>query len=461
VSAGLRFRPRAFELGDVELWSALLRLEAHRQPILLDSAQGATARWSVLGIDPLACELPQSVLAPRAALAQWGVESGDALPGPFHGGFLGALAYDLGVHGERPVCTAPEPFGFPGVVGGLYCDFLVRDERARATWLVLGDEPGDGRDGVGARRECILGELGRPRAAHEFESSAPRRATSPELHGERIERCRRAIARGDIYQANLAHRFTCAVRGSPFELYRRLRLVNPAPYMGCVRWSGGTLLSASPELLLESDGVRARTRPIKGTAPRSADPDEDARNAAELLASAKDRAELAMIVDLERNDLGRVARPGRVWVEQFPRLESYARVHHTTADVVAELRPGSDACDALASLFPGGSVTGAPKLRAMELIAELEGHGRGFFCGALGFVDTRGHARFNILIRTLLHRPLAGGSADSGEAAFSVGGGITWSSSAADEDRETLHKAAGLVAALEFAPNVAPSAPGR
>lgn len=162
-----------------------------------------------------------------------------------------------------------------------------------------------------------------------------------------------------------------------------------------------------------------------------------------------------MIVDLERNDLGRVARAGGVWVEGFPHLESYARVHHLMADVVAEVSSGVDACAVLAALFPGGSITGAPKLRAMEVIAELEGEGRGFYCGALGFVDLRGRAAFNILIRTLLWRPHAlskasgaGSSAWTGELAFRVGGGITWASDPAAEDRETLAKAAGIVDAL-------------
>lgn len=147
-----------------------------------------------------------------------------------------------------------------------------------------------------------------------------------------------------------------------------------------------------------------------------------------------------MIVDLERNDLGRIAEPGGVSVESFPKLESYARVHHTTADVVARVRVGVDAFDALAALFPGGSITGAPKLAAMSAVARLEGEGRGFYCGSLGFVDTRGRAAFNILIRTLLWQP--------GELSFRVGGGITFGSDANAEDRETLDKAAGLIDAL-------------
>jgi para-aminobenzoate synthetase component 1 len=225
---------------------------------------------------------------------------------------------------------------------------------------------------------------------------------------------------------------------------------------------GLALLSASPELLLEvGDEPRdvpgdepgaehrrriARTRPIKGTAARSDDPAQDARAAAQLLASAKDLAELAMIVDLERNDLGRVARTGSVRVEAFPRLESYAGVHHLVADVACELRPDVDAVDALAALFPGGSITGAPKLASMAAIAALEGEGRGFFTGALGRIDLTGRAAFNVLIRTLTWCARERGAAEVG---YHVGGGITWSSDAAAEERETLLKGARLAQALD------------
>jgi anthranilate/para-aminobenzoate synthase component I len=244
--------------------------------------------------------------------------------------------------------------------------------------------------------------------------------------------------------------------GDPADIYQRLRHANPAPYMAYCAWDErlasraqgfprGAILSASPELLLEMDGGVARTRPIKGTARRSSDPARDRKSAEALLASGKDRAELAMIVDLERNDLGRCARPGGVRVEAFPRLESYAAVHHLVADVVADVAPGLDAIDVLSALFPGGSITGAPKLAAMSAIARLEGEGRGFFTGSLGFVDVRGRAAWNILIRTLVWRPLAKG----GEVSFHAGGGVTWSSEPAAEERETLDKAAALIRALE------------
>jgi anthranilate/para-aminobenzoate synthase component I len=377
---------------------------------------------------------------------------GPDLPGPFRGGFLGALSYDLGVWGERALRVAAEPWGFPLAGGGLYTDFVVRDEERGESWLVLGEDPGDARPSVAERRDELLELLCAAAPASSVRAGALVRHVSADEHRRRVEVVRDRIARGDVYQVNLAHRFSARVHGEAHALYARLRVVNPAPYMGFVAWEDGALLSASPELLLEYDGTQARTRPIKGTRRRDPDPDLDRDLAAELLASEKDRAELVMIVDLERNDLGRAAEPGGVRVEGLPTLASYAHVHHLMADVIARPRPGVDALGLLAALFPGGSVTGAPKLRAMELIAALEGEGRGYFCGALGFVDLRGHAIFNLLIRTLQWRPRPELGTREGEVSFRVGGGITWSSDAAAEERETLEKAAGLLQALGLAP---------
>jgi para-aminobenzoate synthetase component 1 len=453
MAARWRFRPRIFELApELEPFELLTRgvLDSANRPILLDSAAGDPCRASLIGFDPLPqlLEPRRGIHAARELLAMLECGGGDDVPGPFHGGFLGAFAYDLGVAGERAVAVAPEPWNFPLAIGGLYVDFVVRDHVARRTWLVLGDEPGDRRPDVDARRRafeariarCARGDLAREPAS----LGRPQRSTPSHEHERRIEVARAEIAAGEYYQANLAHRFTCSCTELPPALYARLRSANPAPYMGLAWWGGEreprAVLSASPELLLEFDGATARTRPIKGTARRALDAGEDRALSLALLASSKDRAELAMIVDLERNDLGRVAQPGAVWVEGFPTLASYARVHHTSADVVARVRPGVGAVDVLAALFPGGSVTGAPKLAAMAAIARLEGQGRGFYCGSLGFADTRGRAAFNILIRTLLWRP--------GELSFRVGGGITWPSDARAEDRETLDKAAGLIDAL-------------
>ena len=466
----LRFRPRVTPLpsGPVDLLdtgAVLARLADRRSPVALDAPAGEPQRYRLVAFDPLAgVEPPRDLESLRAYVARLVPEPGDALPGPFHGGFVGALSYDLGVSGEALTLPA-DPWGTPPIVGGLYTDFVVIDAELGRAWLVLGEAPGDGRPPLNVRRAEILERLAR--APQPLTLAMPLgplvRHTPPAEHARRIERARTSIAEGDFYQANLAHRFTRRMRGTPLDLFRRLRAVNPAPYMAFLAWGGNAerpalaLCSASPELLLEfgEDGGRrvARTRPIKGTAARSDDPQEDARARERLLASTKDRAELAMIVDLERNDLGRIARPGSVRVGAFPRLETYAGVHHLVADVGCEPRGDIDATAVLAALFPGGSITGAPKLASMRAIAALEGEGRGFFTGSLGFLDTRGHATFNILIRTIVWRPIE--DDDAGEVSFHVGGGITWSSDAAAEDQETLVKGARLALALEGEPALA------
>ncbi len=460
----LRFSPRVFALergaAPASGADALARLAAAGLAggaVLLDSAGGAPARYDLVGFAPLAPLPPFDGARPgaafdalRALLARIERAGGERVPGPFHGGFLGALAYDLGAADEALALPA-EPWGFPLAAGGLYVDFVVVDHERCAAWLVLGDEPGDGRPPLAARRDALLGALRTP--APEPAAPVPlgplERSTDAARHRRRIERARALIAAGELYQVNLAHRFTRVVRTDPIALYARLRALNRAPYMGFVDLGEGrALLSASPELLLEHDGREARTRPIKGTAARALDPREDRARAAALLASPKDRAELAMIVDLERNDLGRVAVPGGVRVEGFPALQTCARVHHLVADVVATTRADVGALDVLAALFPGGSISGAPKLRSMEAIAALEREGRGFFAGSLGFVDLAGRAAFNVLIRTLLVRARPALGAGASEVSFRVGGGITWASQAAAEDEETLHKAASLAAAL-------------
>ena len=438
---------------------ALAALRGRRGLALLDSAAGEPRSFSVLGFDPLelknsAVESLQPIDAIEELLSSLRLEEGDLVPGPFQGGFLGAISYDAGVYGEELGLPA-DPWGQPSFLGGLYTDFLVWDHVEDAAWLVLGDEPGDVRATVQEREAEILSSLGGVSGRQSFSALGPlQRHTEAAEHCARVEAARALIAEGEIYQANLAHRFTRLMEGSPLDQYLALREVNPAPYMGYLGAGSGqrpewALLSASPELLLEFDGARATTRPIKGTAARGASGVEDEERARALMESAKDRAELAMIVDLARNDLGKIARAGGVTVAEFPELRSYEGIHHLMADVQAEVREGVDSFELLRALFPGGSITGAPKLRVMEAIADLEGAGRGFFTGSMGFVGLDGSSAWNILIRTLVWRPLGGPLANRGEVSFHVGGGITWGSDPVDEERETLLKGARLMKALE------------
>ena len=250
-----------------------------------------------------------------------------------------------------------------------------------------------------------------------------------------VVRIKEWIAAGHIYQANLSQAFTATVTGDLFDLYETLREASPAPMAAYLKLDGHEILSSSPESFLKISGRGIETRPIKGTRPRFSDPDEDRRSAYELQTSAKEIAELVMITDLLRNDLGQVCEFGSVEVTEMLQLETLAQVHHLVSTVTGTLRPEIDALGALAACFPGGSITGAPKKRAMEIIRELEQPPRGVYCGAIGWLGYNGESSLSIAIRTLVRT--------GDELVYQVGAGIVADSDPEKEYEETLHKAAG------------------
>lgn len=261
-------------------------------------------------------------------------------------------------------------------------------------------------------------------------------------YGRLVERAQEYIRAGDIYQVNLTRRFSLpAGDADPRGLFRHLWAVSEAPLSAFVEIPGGALCSASPELFLAIDGRQVTTRPIKGTRPRDRDPLRDRLNAYELTASPKEQAELVMITDLERNDLGRVCEFGSVVVDELVKRETYSHVHHLVSTVTGTLRPGVDPLSALRACFPGGSITGAPKKRAMEIIAELEPEDRGWYTGAVGYFGYDGSAQFNIAIRTMV--------IEGGMVHFHTGSGITADSDPGLEFEETNHKAAALCQAFD------------
>jgi len=262
-----------------------------------------------------------------------------------------------------------------------------------------------------------------------------------EAYLEGVRRVQEYIAAGDIYQVNLTHRFVSPwdPANHAWSFYETLRRCSPAPYAAFLSLQGRTVLSSSPELFLKIDGRSICTRPIKGTRPRHPDAQADARSAAELVSSAKEAAELVMITDLERNDLGQICEYGSVRVAELLRLERYRQVFHLVSTVEGKLRPEVDPVTALRACFPGGSITGAPKKRAREIIAELEPEPRGLYTGAIGYFGYNGQCQFNIAIRTVV--------IENGQAHFHVGAGIVTDSIPEKEWQETLDKAAGILLA--------------
>jgi len=412
--------------------------------------------------DPLA--KVRHILAPFAS---------QPLPGlpPFQGGAAGYVAYDWGLELERLPAPEHDDLGLRNVVLGIYDWVLAWDHVESKAWLISTGMP-ETDDAARTRRASERAAGVRARLTQEPAKAGPheikagsgaksgvaapsypiddgwwdprlalRSSFTRDAYLKAVERVREYIFAGDIFQANLSQRFDAPLTESPWTLYRRLRERNPAPFAAFLDFPEAVVLSASPERFLRVDETgHVETRPIKGTRPRGVGPEHDAALGQALAESPKDRAENLMIVDLMRNDLSRVCAPGSVRVAELFALEQYATVHHLVSTVVGQLAPGADALDLLRAAFPGGSITGAPKLRAMEIIAELEPSRRGVYCGSIGYWSVTGELDTNIAIRTAVAR--------NGRVYFNAGGGVVADSDPADEYQETLDKARGLIDAL-------------
>ncbi len=358
---------------------------------------------------------------------------------PFTGGLIGYLAYDFGRRLERLPAQAIDDLDLPDARFGLYAWAMVSDHRQRTSQLVFHPslEPAE------CERLIALFETPAPDAVAPFSLSRPFRADlTQDDYRRAIERIQAYIQAGDCYQVNFAQRFQAPCRGDAWSAYQALRAACPTPFAGFQALDeGDALLSLSPERFLQISQGRVETRPIKGTRPRGATPAEDEANAAELLASPKDRAENLMIVDLLRNDLGRSCRTGSVRVPELFALESYPNVHHLVSAVTGELADDHDALDLVAGSFPGGSITGAPKIRAMQIIDELEPTRRALYCGSLLYLDVRGELDSSIAIRSLL--------VSNGSVSCWGGGGIVADSDWQAEYQESITKVRVLLQTLE------------
>ena len=360
---------------------------------------------------------------------------------PFCGGAIGYFGYDLARRLEDLPTLAEDAERIPDMAIGVYDWAVVVDHLERRSWLV-----GQGRDpDTDIRWGSLVERLQAPLAETR---RVPFRVTSRvasnmtrESYGRAFRRIHDYIRDGDCYQVNLAQRFAAGAAGDPWLAYQRLRVINPAPFSAYLSTPYAQILSASPERFLKVEGRRVETKPIKGTRPRIGHPRLDAERIEELRASGKDRAENVMIVDLLRNDLSKTCALGSVKVPKLFDVESFATVHHLVSTVTGELKPGCDALDLLRGSFPGGSITGAPKVRAMQIIEELEPHRRGVYCGAIGYIGFDGNMDLNIAIRTLV--------CSHGTMRCWAGGGIVADSRLEDEYQETFDKAAAMLKLLQ------------
>lgn len=365
---------------------------------------------------------------------------------PFIGGAVGYLSYDLGNYIEKLPRTATDDTNVYDMYFGLYNYVIVVDHLENKTYIATPNLDVSLEEEIinNIEKSIIEAEAnGIDKICYEEKDVEPVKLTSnftKEEFKNSVEKVREYIKKGDIYQANLTQRFTGKTSLSSYELYRDLRRISPAPFGAFLNFDDNNILSNSPERFIKCIDNIVETRPIKGTRPRGKNKEEDLKLQEELRNSEKDRAELLMIVDLERNDIGRISKIGTVKVPELFVIEPYANVNHLVSTVVGELEDGKDVVDVIKATFPGGSITGAPKIRAMEIIDELEPTQRNVYTGSIGYIGFNGDMDLNIAIRTMVKK-------DS-DVYFQVGGGMTWDSNPDDEYQETLDKAKSIMKAL-------------
>ena len=471
-------------LADAETPVGLYRRLAQERPgtFLLESAETGRSwsRWSFVGVR---CPAALTVVDGRPTWtgdAPAGLDVSDlddplaalrrvtdllrsprrpGLP-PLTGGLVGVLSYDLVRHVERLPEHTVDDLHVPDLLLLLATDLAVLDHHDGSVLLVAnavlpadGDVDAAHADAV-ARLDALTARLAEPVAASaallpEVEAPEPRRRTPRPGFAEAVAAGQEEVLAGEVFQVNLSQRFELDCPASALDVYRVLRASNPSPYMYLLRTEEFDVVGSSPETHLKVTGRTAMLKPIAGTKPRGRDEVEDARHAADMLADPKERAEHVMLVDLARNDLARVCTPGTVEVPELFAVERYSHVMHIVSRVEGELADGCSTVDALAATFPAGTLTGAPKVRAMEVVDELEPTRRGTYAGTCGYVDFAGDCDMAITIRTALLR--------DGTAHVQAGAGVVLDSVPESEDRESAHKAAAVLQAVATASAVRPA----
>jgi anthranilate synthase component 1 len=427
--------------------SAFAKLRRLGGAFLLESAEGGErmGRYSFIGVAPreiIVSSDGDPLVALRSAMGRYARSGGEGLP-RFSGGAVGFVGYEASRHFERLPVAPQDPHGLPDAVFGIY-DTVVAFDHLRHTMLVIVHAANGDRAAAERRIDEIDALLDAPLVlpAPEHVARTLRANMTPAGYEALVRRARALIAEGDCIQIVLAQRFDIRPAPEPLALYRALRHVNPSPYMFLLETPNATLVGASPEPFVRIEGRTVVMHPIAGTRPRGADAASDAANEAELRASEKERAEHVMLVDLARNDIGRVSAPGTVRVPELMRVDRFSHVMHLTSVVEGTLRDDVEPLDAFRACFPAGTVSGAPKIRAMERIAELETDRRGSYAGAVGYLGFDGSLDTCIAIRTAL---IAGGV-----CRIQAGAGIVADSDPAAEEAETRAKAGALLRAIEL-----------
>lgn len=421
---------------------------------LLDSGMGAEnlGRYSFIGLNPFTtfkyenniCTINEKEFNGdpfeelNKLISRYKMENNTGLP--YAAGAIGYFSYDLGRTIEELPAMAVEEVKIPDCYFYFYDNAVIVDNLKKKTYITS--------LGILKSREDSINELkyriskGYKVEYREIDKSDTEFTSNfgRDEYIETVERVRQYIRTGDVYITNLTQTFCCETEKEPYEIYKNLRHINPAPFAALMNVEDFSIVSSSPERFLKIRNNIVETRPIKGTRPRGKNEEEDLKNRQELIDSEKDKSELLMIVDLERNDLSKVCKPYSVKVTELFKLEEYSTVFHLVSTVIGELKDEYTSVDCIKACFPGGSITGAPKVRSMEVIEELEPTRRNIYTGCIGYLGFDGNADLNIVIRTILMK--------DGKAYLGVGGGITWESEIVAEYDETLDKARALMRVL-------------
>ena len=368
---------------------------------------------------------------------------------PFTGGAVGYFGYDLARQIEQLAEFAKKDLNMPAMMVGLYDWAVVVDHREKTSYLVSnGFQQGTHNRWVELCQLFTDEFSAKPMLVKSFALTTPVASNMDySRYTQAFDAVKQYITEGDCYQVNLAQRFSAQAQGDSWQAYLKLREISPAPFMAFMNFGDLQVLSGSPERFLQVVGSHVETRPIKGTRPRSDDVVQDKQYARDLQDSIKDKAENLMIVDLLRNDIGKNCEIGSVKADTLFQLQSFANVHHLVSFVTGKLKQGRTAIDLLKGCFPGGSITGAPKLRAMQIIEELEPHRRGVYCGAIGYIGFDGNMDSYIAIRTAVYSVQ---NSPSGEISFYAGGGIVADSQLEKEYAETLDKASSMLKTMQY-----------